>query len=118
MHTPFTLRVNSEDGDQNITGVTVKTPPGFAATLKGVPYCPQSALDRLSNSSYSGLVRDRIAGLPSRESGRHRGRWSSAPAPIRSTQRQGLSGGSVQRGAAELWSWSCPRSRGRTTWAR
>ena len=55
-HTPFTLRLNREDGDQNITGVSVKTPSGFAATLRGIPYCPQAALDLLSNPSYSGLV--------------------------------------------------------------
>jgi hypothetical protein len=64
MHAPFTLRLNREDGDQNITGVSVKTPPGFAATLKGIPYCPQPALDLLSNSSYSGLVEQETPACP------------------------------------------------------
>jgi hypothetical protein len=62
MHSPFTLRLDREDGDQNITGVSVKTPPGFAATLRGIPYCPQAALDLLSNPSYSGLVEHAAAG--------------------------------------------------------
>ena len=56
MHTPFTLRLAREDGDQNITSVSVKTPPGFAATLRGIPYCSQPSLDLLSSSGYSGLV--------------------------------------------------------------
>ncbi len=64
MHSPFTLRLNREDGDQNITGVFVKTPPGFAATVKGIPYCPQAALDLLSNPSYSGLVEQATPACP------------------------------------------------------
>lgn len=54
-HTPFTLRVKREDGDQNLAGLTVKAPPGFAATLKGIPYCPQSAIDQLNAPGYTGL---------------------------------------------------------------
>src|SRR5262249_2866659 len=42
--------------DQNLTGLTVSTPPGFSASLRGVPYCPQSAIDQLANPLYSGLA--------------------------------------------------------------
>jgi hypothetical protein len=54
-YSPFSLRVNRDDGDQNLGGVTVKTPPGFAATLKGIPYCPESAISQLQSASYAGL---------------------------------------------------------------
>jgi hypothetical protein len=33
----------------------VKTPPGFSGALKGIPYCPQSAIDLLSSPLYPGL---------------------------------------------------------------
>jgi hypothetical protein len=54
-HAPFSLELKRSDGDQNLTGLTVTTPPGFAATLRGVSYCPQSAIDGLSNPLYPGL---------------------------------------------------------------
>jgi hypothetical protein len=54
-HSPFSINLTREDGDQNLTGLSVITPPGFAATLKGIPYCPQAAIDQLGNSLYSGL---------------------------------------------------------------
>jgi hypothetical protein len=55
-HTPFTVKLTRNDGDQNLTGLTVVTPPGFSGTLKGIPYCPQSALDQLANPLYTGLA--------------------------------------------------------------
>jgi hypothetical protein len=53
-HAPFTFQVSRPDGDQNLTGITVKTPPGFSATLKGVPYCPEAAIAKLGGSAYAG----------------------------------------------------------------
>jgi hypothetical protein len=40
-HSPFTLRLTRPDGNQELDTVTVKTPPGFAATLKGVGICSE-----------------------------------------------------------------------------
>ena len=53
-HSPFSLTVTRNDGDQNLTGLNVSTAPGFAATLKGVPYCPESAIETLRSSGYTG----------------------------------------------------------------
>ena len=39
-----------------MVALNVTTPPGFAATLKGIPYCPESALATLANPSYSGVT--------------------------------------------------------------
>jgi hypothetical protein len=55
-HTAFAVDLTRRDGDQNLAGLTVTTPPGFAATLRGIPYCSDSAMAQLSTASYSGLL--------------------------------------------------------------
>jgi hypothetical protein len=54
-HTPFALRLTRQDGDQYLSALNVKTPPGFSATLKGIPYCPEAAIAAASRGAYSGL---------------------------------------------------------------
>ncbi|HEX7058822.1 MAG TPA: hypothetical protein VF176_03135 [Solirubrobacterales bacterium] len=54
-HSTFSLDLKRPDGDQSLIGLKVATPPGFAATLKGIPYCPEAAIAQLSNSLYTGL---------------------------------------------------------------
>ena len=44
-HTAFSLDLTRNDGEQNLSALNVTTPPGFSATLKGVPYCPEAAID-------------------------------------------------------------------------
>ena len=41
-HTPFSLELTRPDGDQNLSGLTVTTPPGLSATLAGRPLLPRS----------------------------------------------------------------------------
>jgi hypothetical protein len=36
----FTVEVERADGDQYLSGISVRTPPGFLASLRGVTYCP------------------------------------------------------------------------------
>jgi hypothetical protein len=55
-HSPFTVTLTRRDGDQFLSGLTTTTPPGFTAKLKGIPYCPESALARLASSTYSGMA--------------------------------------------------------------
>jgi hypothetical protein len=55
-HSPFTLKLSRDDGEQNMTSLVVAAPPGFAATLKGIPYCPPAALAQLADPIRSGLV--------------------------------------------------------------
>ena len=43
-HTAFSLDLTREDGEQNLAALNLTTPPGFTATLKGVSYCPESAI--------------------------------------------------------------------------
>jgi hypothetical protein len=54
-HSPFTVNLTRADGDQNLTGVNVTTPPGFSATLKGIPYCSEAAIAAASGGTYSGF---------------------------------------------------------------
>ena len=55
-HSPFTIELGRDDGDQELSGLQVSTPPGFTATLAGTPYCPESALAATADANYSGIV--------------------------------------------------------------
>jgi hypothetical protein len=64
LHTPFALEVNRSDGEQNLTGLDIRTPPGFSATLRDIPYCPEAAISKLSDRGYSGLVEQASPACP------------------------------------------------------
>jgi hypothetical protein len=51
---PFAIKVDRNDGDQNLAAITVRTPPGFLASLKGVPYCSEAAITQLRDPAYLG----------------------------------------------------------------
>jgi hypothetical protein len=51
---PFTLEQTRADGEQQTLSVTVKTPPGFLASLRGVSYCPESTIAALKAGAYTG----------------------------------------------------------------
>jgi hypothetical protein len=55
-YSPFTVNLARNDGDQNLRGLTVTTPPGFTASLAGIPYCPDGDLAVAAMSSYSGFA--------------------------------------------------------------
>jgi hypothetical protein len=54
--TPFSFRIRRPDGDQNLKSLSLETPPGLLASLRGIPYCPQSGLEQLASTSQSGLA--------------------------------------------------------------
>ena len=62
---PFSVTFTRQDGDQNLTGVTVTNPPGFTAKLAGVAYCPEAAIAQLRDSQYSGLAELAAPACPS-----------------------------------------------------
>ncbi len=64
LHAPFSLIVKRADGEQNIADFTFHTPPGFTATLKGVPYCPEEAIAGLSQPGYTGLAEEASSACP------------------------------------------------------
>ena len=53
-HSSLAVKIDRRDGDQNLSQVKVITPPGFLASLRGVPYCSEAALQSLSGSTHSG----------------------------------------------------------------
>ena len=53
--TEFGFKLKRADGEQNLTSTTIATPPGFLASLRGIPYCPESALEKIASSTYTGL---------------------------------------------------------------
>ena len=55
-HARLSFELTRPDGDQNLAGLTVKTPPGFLATLAGVPYCSDAATCPRRRRGYSGLA--------------------------------------------------------------
>ena len=98
-----------------MSGLKVVTPPGFLASLRGVPYCPEQAIAKLSEPGYSGRQRAGSSGLSGRQPGRHRDRRPPAPAAGRSTPRA-RSTSPVPTKARRSASWSSfPRCRAPTT---
>jgi hypothetical protein len=63
-HSPFSVELVRRDGDQFLNGLEVTTPPGFSATLKGVPYCPDGAVNQLTGSGYTGLAEQASSACP------------------------------------------------------
>jgi hypothetical protein len=53
-YSPFVLRINRGDGEQELNTIDVTTPKGFSAKLAGVPYCPEAAI--AAAASKSGLA--------------------------------------------------------------
>jgi hypothetical protein len=63
-YSPFSVGLIRADGEQNLTGLSVKTPPGFTANLRGIPYCSEAVLANLSGLGYSGLVEQASPSCP------------------------------------------------------
>jgi hypothetical protein len=60
----FAFKLSREDGEQNLVSNTVSPPPGFLASLRGIPYCPESAIAQLASSSYSGVAEQTSSACP------------------------------------------------------
>ncbi len=41
-YSPFYLRIDRDDGEQEITGFSSQLPPGLVANISGVPFCPEA----------------------------------------------------------------------------
>ncbi|MGA8746208.1 MAG: hypothetical protein WB507_10130 [Solirubrobacterales bacterium] len=63
-HTPFSLRLTRDDGEQNLTALNITTPPGFTATLAGIPYCSDADLAAAASPDYSGLTEEANPSCP------------------------------------------------------
>ena len=50
-YVPFRLDLIRDDGNQEVKRIEANLPPGMVAKLKGVEYCPQSAIDAATSGS-------------------------------------------------------------------
>jgi hypothetical protein len=53
-HTEFVFDLKRDDGDQFLLGADVTLPEGFSGIIAGIPYCPDSTLAAVAQSSYLG----------------------------------------------------------------
>ena len=51
---PFVMRLTRDDGSQRFSGLSLRTPPGLTAYLKGIPYCSDAALNSISSAPGTG----------------------------------------------------------------
>jgi hypothetical protein len=58
---PFNVRLTRPDGSDRFTAVGLKMPAGLTAYLKGVPYCPESAIAQAKAREATGLGAVEIA---------------------------------------------------------
>jgi hypothetical protein len=50
-YSPFVFNLRREDGSQELSAVTIKTPPGLTGKLTGIPYCSEAALAAAASRS-------------------------------------------------------------------
>lgn len=50
VHSSFTLKLDREDGDQDLGKLNFTMPPGLTADLRGVAYCPEASIARAANT--------------------------------------------------------------------
>jgi hypothetical protein len=55
-HADFHLLINRDDGNQELSDISVQMPPGFTASLRGVSYCPEATISGLSTQLYTGIA--------------------------------------------------------------
>jgi hypothetical protein len=48
---PFQIQITRADGNQELDRLEISPPPGFVASLKGIPYCSEAAIAVASNRS-------------------------------------------------------------------
>jgi len=59
---PFSMRITRPDGSQELEELTVKTPPGYSAYLRGIPACSQAQVQ--AAKSKSGLAERENSSCP------------------------------------------------------
>jgi hypothetical protein len=68
-HAGFVFDLTRKDGDQGLAALDVTTPPGFSATLAGIPYCPDVSLGVIAAGSYLGVTEQATPVCPASQIG-------------------------------------------------
>jgi hypothetical protein len=88
---PFEFHLTRPDGAQEIRQINVNLPPGMVAKLKGVEYCPQSAID--AATAASGRAEEASPSCPANSLvGTSQIAAGSGPAPFHTTGKAYLAG--------------------------
>ncbi len=58
---PFVFRVSRNDGDQRFSSLDATLPKGLTGKLKGVPYCPESAIAAAQSREHEGGGAEELA---------------------------------------------------------
>lgn len=61
---PFVLRLQREDGTQELGGLQVSLPPGLSGYLKGISYCPDAVLAGISDQLGTGVGQEASPSCP------------------------------------------------------
>ena len=48
-YSPFYLRIERQDGEQEITRFSTTLPPGLTGNLSGIPFCPEAGIEAAKN---------------------------------------------------------------------
>jgi hypothetical protein len=57
-YTPYYLHITRTDAEQEITSYSATLPPGLLGKLKGLPYCPEAAIEEAKRNSGFGELRN------------------------------------------------------------
>ena len=79
---PFYLRLERQDGEQELTGFSTIMPPGLTGDLTGIPFCPDAAIEAARGPYRPGRARGPVVsgGLEDRPYDRRSGRRERARA--------------------------------------
>ena len=58
---PFTVSFSRQDGEQDLSGITVQTPPGLLGKIAGIPRCPEPQAASGACNSESLIGHDEVA---------------------------------------------------------
>ena len=85
VYSSFGFKLTRIDGDQNLLGNTINTPPGFLASLRGIPYCPEAPARQTERLRATPASPSELPPPARRRAGWVGSRSETAPAVVRST---------------------------------
>jgi hypothetical protein len=63
-YSSFSLQIRRADGEQDLASAQLTTPPGFLASIRGIPRCPEAAIAELRSAGHSGLAEETSPACP------------------------------------------------------
>lgn len=89
-YSPFRVHIGRRDGEQEVKGVDVTLPKGLTGKLKGIPYCPESAIATAVGES--GVAQQGAPACPASQIGTVSTDAGTGPSPLRISGKAYLAG--------------------------